>query len=471
MPRSDRSRPALGFWRIALLFAAGVLGIAALCLVVFGNSQRQLQLGVLLGLWAFLIGAFLGFGSRRSQGEQVAAAAEVERRSAQLHEAQLQVSQLQYAQLEAAQQARSKQEVELRKFGEMQLSREAAARREADLNLEISLRREIERMMTEQLGALRDEVAALRAEVVDKLGGQLRLERIETTRVIGSDLEALQHEIRRLASSKESIATAPAAVSAPLSQLPRQPAEPVRAQQPDAHDIVDAEVIESEPRVVTPAAATPAAAPAAAPVVQPTAAQSQPAQSQPAAPTGDQPDWSAPTVVGTDPASSADDSRPSDASQPSEASRPSHASQPSEASRPSQPSDPPSAGKLPPAADEAEPAGTPPLHRQSEPVAAFTDSFDPFAGLPRLSPLPADIDLIQDPEPAPDEPAEDDPTGRRRAPDAEEQRYHGRRRADGELEAPTESSAGHRRADGESGGRRRAPDDVAEDLVSRSTER
>src|ERR1700712_4594781 len=215
MPRSDRSRPALGFWRIVLLLAAGALGVAALCLVVFGNSQRQLQLGVLLGLWAFLIGAFLGFGSRRSQSEQAAAVAQAERRSAQLHEAQLQVSHLQYAQLEAAQEVRSRQEVELRKFGEMQLSREAAARREADLNLEISLRREIERMMTEQLGALRDEVAALRAEVVDKLGGQLRLERIETTRVIGSDLEALQHEIRRLAGGHDRLCAAPAALSPP----------------------------------------------------------------------------------------------------------------------------------------------------------------------------------------------------------------------------------------------------------------
>ena len=57
-------------------------------------------------------------------------------------------------------------------------------------------------MLVEQLSSLRAEVAALRAEVVDKLGGQLRLERIETTRVIGSDLEALQHEIRRLAAAR-----------------------------------------------------------------------------------------------------------------------------------------------------------------------------------------------------------------------------------------------------------------------------
>ena len=46
--------------------------------------------------------------------------------------------------------------------------------------------------------ALRAEIASLRGELLEKVGGQLRLERIETTRVIGSDLEALQHEVRQL---------------------------------------------------------------------------------------------------------------------------------------------------------------------------------------------------------------------------------------------------------------------------------
>ncbi len=501
MPRSDRSRPVLGFWRILLLFVAGVLGIAAVCLVVFGNSQRQLQFGVLLGLWAFLIGAFLGFGSRRGQADQAAAVAEAERRSAQLHEAQLQVSQLQYAQLEAAQEVRSKQEVELRKFGEMQLSREAAARREADLNLEISLRREIERMMTEQLGALRDEVAALRAEVVDKLGGQLRLERIETTRVIGSDLEALQHEIRRLAGSKESLAQAPAAVSAPLSQLPRRPAEPSRAGQPAGHDIVDAEVIEPEVRRSGPipesasaeaepvrvakvqaeairAASAQAEAVRAASVhveaepVRGAAAQAE-AKAAPVEPvvmskpaTGRQvpepspakPGWSAPTVVAANPpVSDQAESTSAEEAEPVAAEK----------------VEPTSAEKVEPVAAEAsEPSAggvVPPLYRQSEQVAAFTADFDPFAGLPRLSPLPDDIELIQDSEPEP-EPVDEESAGRRRAPDAGAQRYHGRRRADGEPEE-VETTAGRRRADGESGGRRRAPDDAPDDLMARLTDR
>ena len=118
--------------------------------------------------------------------------AEAEARANQLHEAQVRISELQRAQLEAAaEQTRISQQVELRRTGEVELSREVAARREADYQLELSLRREIEQLMSDHIGALRTEVAALRAEVVDKLGGQFRLERIETTRVIGSDLEAL----------------------------------------------------------------------------------------------------------------------------------------------------------------------------------------------------------------------------------------------------------------------------------------
>ena len=101
--------------------------------------------------------------------------------------------------------------------------------------------------MSEHIGALRSEVAALRAEVVDKLGGQLRLERIETTRVIGSDLEALQHEIRRLASNQQDDPAHGRSAPVPDSALPRVDSSVAgaarwRIEQPA--DIVDVEVIE-----------------------------------------------------------------------------------------------------------------------------------------------------------------------------------------------------------------------------------
>ena len=223
--------------------ASAALGVAAVCLVVFGSSQKPLQLGVLLGLWSALIAACLVFGPAGSQYGQYgqtaeAELAEVRSRAAELHEAQLKVFAEQQEQLEAARQASFSQEIQLRQFGELQLAREAQARRESELAWETSLRREIEQVLVEQLGSLREEVAALRAEVFDKLGGQLRLERIETTRVIGSDLEALQHKIPRLAAaSQEGIAAPAQTVLARTGQdFPRRPAE-----------IVDAELVEFPP--------------------------------------------------------------------------------------------------------------------------------------------------------------------------------------------------------------------------------
>jgi hypothetical protein len=354
------------------------------------------------------------------------------------------------------------------------LSREVAARREADLNLELSLRREIERMMNDHIGALRDEVAALRAEVVDKLGGELRLERIETTRLIGSDLEALQHEIRRLAGSQRSGSSVQVSVSGPLPNLPYgadeagaagvdRPAArtaPWRVEQ--ASDIVDAEVIESGPSAAregvkstvmpseaafpTPPSGQPekpaqperpaAASPPPAKPVQPPAA-AQPVAAERAA-------WSAPTVVNTEPLTGPDQG---------------------------------------PATDEM----ALPLPEQSEQVAAFTASFDPFAGLPRLSPLPADLDLIVDTDPitkpgsepttsdvaaAGVEQARREAGGRRRAPAEDEEpepRYHGRRRA-GAGEVEPGGSRPPASAPAEPGsGRRRAPDDAPDDLLARIT--
>jgi len=224
MARFAPSGTVRGGLRIAAVAASAVLGAAALCLVVFGTSQKQLQLGVLFGLWSTLIAACVIFGFTRGEPEETPEAelAEIQSRAAELHEAQLKVVAGQQEQLEAARQAYYSQEIELRQFGELQFAREAAARRESELKLEITLRREVERVLSEQLASLREEVAALRAEVVDKLGGQLRLERIETTRVIGSDLEALQHEIRRLAAVNQQ------GLAAPGRTITAQPARPER---------------------------------------------------------------------------------------------------------------------------------------------------------------------------------------------------------------------------------------------------
>src|SRR5437763_14876155 len=90
-------------------------------------------------------------------------------------------------------------ELELRARSlDLERAEEAAARRAYEVRLEQMLRSEIESAVAHQVAGLRAEIAILRSELLEKVGGQLRLERIETTRVIGSDLEALQHEVRQL---------------------------------------------------------------------------------------------------------------------------------------------------------------------------------------------------------------------------------------------------------------------------------
>ena len=418
--------------------AAALLGLVAVCLVMFATTQKQLQIGVLLGLWGGLIATFLVFGSRRSQAEQAAQLTEAERRARDLHAAQLQVSQLQQAQLTAADEARSRQEVELRKLGELQLSREAAARREADLHLELSLRHEIERMMNEQIGLLRDEVAALRAEVVDKLGGQLRLERIETTRLIGSDLEALQHEIRRLAGQDDG-SSPPAQLARARPAIPARRADLVQSERADAGHPQAAwsqpTVVRAEPTWATEPvrAPEPSHAAEASRTAEPTRTvePAREASPSPAPPTGPA------EPIRSEPASAEPSSAPTSSAQPSSRDEREH---PSPADR----------GKPADRELSTVPAGNRPLGQPTPP-----DPLDMFAGLPRLSPLPADLELLPDPSPAASGGAEG------AMPSAEGQPplgYHGRRRAsdeDGQPAMPPE------------GGRRRAPDNAPDDLLAR----
>lgn len=462
MANRDQGRPRLGLRRLVAITLAAALGLAAVCLVVFGTTQKQLQVGVLLGLWGGLTAAFLVFGSRRGQQEQGERLAEAESRANQLLEAQGRITELQRAQQEsAAEHAKISQQIELRRSGEVELSREVAARREADYQLELSLRRDIEQLMNDHIGALRTEVAALRAEVVDKLGAQFRLERIETTRVIGSDLEALQHEIRRLASGhNDEPRPGRPAPDGSRSQVDNAGAGTARWPTEQPADIVDAEVIEA----------------------------GQPSQDE-VKPTvhrfEDRPEtgratpvWSPPTVVSSDPATvfggdpaavfggdpaavfgseSALDQRSEPYGSPAPAWSAAPAWSPtsfgptsfgptsfgSAAEPPAAQSEWPVGQSEPPAARPERPAvqSEPPVVAEAE-VAEQSErdvpadqvkqpparaNVDPFAGLPRLSPLPPDLDLIQDTGPAR---ADDDGprVGRRRAPEDDE-RYHGRRRA------------------------------------------
>jgi hypothetical protein len=151
---------------LGLAVALGLAGVAV-WLVVTSTTHKGYGLGVLAGLWAALLGAFVMFGPRYVR-----------------HDADEPVPSTALA-LRATDY-------------ELERAEEAAARRAHEARLEAMLRREIRTAVTAEVTALREEIAALRSELLEKVGGQLRLERIETTRVIGSDLEALQAEVRQL---------------------------------------------------------------------------------------------------------------------------------------------------------------------------------------------------------------------------------------------------------------------------------
>ena len=159
------------------MFAAAIaLGAVAVWLIVTSTTQKRIELGILAGLWGLLLGAFSMFGSRRSAcGGRAAPGRPRRRRRAVRRRGRA-------GPLNA----------------EVERMEETLERRACEARLEQMLRREIQDAMGREVSALRAEIAPLRGELLEKVGGQLRLERIETTRVIGSDLEALQHEVRQL---------------------------------------------------------------------------------------------------------------------------------------------------------------------------------------------------------------------------------------------------------------------------------
>jgi hypothetical protein len=143
-----------GVLRTSGMIAALALGGFAVFMVVVGHTQKQVQIGLLVGLWGVLLGAFTLFGPRRGPAEVG--------RGVKLAGAQ----------------------------------RSATQRREDELQLEVMLRHEMERVLRAELSQLRGEVAGLREDLVENGQGEVRLERIETTRVISSDRDDMQQEVR-----------------------------------------------------------------------------------------------------------------------------------------------------------------------------------------------------------------------------------------------------------------------------------
>jgi hypothetical protein len=148
--------------RVVGVIAAVALTAAAAWLIVTGESQKRIEIGVLVGLWGALIAAYSMFARHRSEP------------------------------------ASSATDGALPAPGQGHMPAEAEARRQWEYRLEQMIRRQIQAALAAEVQSLRSEVAAMRGELVEKVGGQIQLERIEITRVIGSDIEALQREVRQL---------------------------------------------------------------------------------------------------------------------------------------------------------------------------------------------------------------------------------------------------------------------------------
>lgn len=265
-------RPLLGVGpertrRVAVLRAVGVvlavaLGAVAVWLIVTSTSQKRIEIGILAGLWGLLIGAYAAFGSRL----QAAAEAPVATMPAFDPEALPSGGGV----------------LDVRPRSELQRKEEAALRREFQARLEKVLRREVQEGLARELAGLRAEVAALRSELVEKVGGQLRLERIETTRLIGSDLEALQQQVRELKflqgtedeQTETSVTTVRRIEGAPRMRQPVVEHKPVPEEVPAAADVPEPEPDVPEAQLAQPPVEPPPVEPPPEPELGPVAAAS-----------------------------------------------------------------------------------------------------------------------------------------------------------------------------------------------------
>lgn len=212
------------------MFGAIGLGGVAVYLVVVGHTQKQVQIGLLVGLWGVMLGAFTLFGPRHAAVDDVGEQGD-----------------------DGSTWVSSKGELV------------SAERREHELQLEVILRREMERVLRDELTELRGEVAGLRTDLLDKMNGQLRLERVETTRVISSDIDELQHEVRRLAVAHSGASGFGGGQAFPPATLVES--SPVSPAQSQSHASGPLPYVFGAPQVAQalPAAPRPVASPAPAP--------------------------------------------------------------------------------------------------------------------------------------------------------------------------------------------------------------
>ena len=124
-----------------LLTAAALLAIVATGVLVLSDDLKLMRLGIVAGLWAALVGAFIAARYRRQVVEREDDAAERQEKY------------------------------------EFELEREVAARREHELEVEAEARRRAEEESREDILALRAELQGLRQTLQTLLGGEFLVER------------------------------------------------------------------------------------------------------------------------------------------------------------------------------------------------------------------------------------------------------------------------------------------------------
>lgn len=213
--------------RVGAAVVAVALAVGAVWLIVTAKNAKHAQVGALLGFWSLLMAAFSGLGGRAPRpadpsGSPVPGTA-----------------------------------VGLRPIGWLDRIEDAERRVGYERELLELVRHEIASSLAPEIANLRSDVAALRGEILDTVGGQIRLERIETTRMIGSDLEALQRELRQLRTGPATDVPEPVevreAITAAAVPPPATPAPPLAA-------------AASAPPLAETSAAPPAETPTAEPV-------------------------------------------------------------------------------------------------------------------------------------------------------------------------------------------------------------
>jgi hypothetical protein len=330
--------------RVAAFIAAIALAVIGVWMIVTGNSTKSVRVGAIASFWALLLGAFAVLGSRVPSRDAERFTGPVAPVASQPpppppHNA----------------------EVDVRHVGDVERATVAAARREFQATLQEMLQREVAAAVSREMAGLRSDVTALRNELVEKVGGQLHLERIETTRLIGSDLEALQHEVQQLRRT------------AGLEGDPTRSMRITHTLEPPPpgtnHDVRDAEIVVE--RVHVSSAPTPASTQLS--VIHPETDTEQPLHVEPTPE-----DESAATPPGP-PEGESVPQQPA----PWPAAAPSP--QPAEADAAPPEPEPESAPEPEPSTDHAP---EPPPERIAEAVtAAARAGADPFAGLPRLTPF------------------------------------------------------------------------------------